>query len=178
MSEEIGLRVIEQEDLEFIHKLNNNPDIMSYWFEEPYKSMARLQDMYEKSMHNQQERRFILKKNNEKLGLVELVSIDPIHRKAEFTIMIEPTYQGHGYASTATKLAMDYAFSNLNLHKLYLFVDEINEKAIHIYKKAGFQIEATLKDEFFVNGAYHNAVIMSVFQDQYMESVHGVVAPS
>src|SRR5690625_1222128 len=98
MSEEIGLRVIEQEDLEFIHKLNNNPDIMSYWFEEPYKSMARLQDMYEKSMHNQQERRFILKKNNEKLGLVELVSIDPIHRKAEFTIMIEPTYQGHGYA--------------------------------------------------------------------------------
>src|SRR5690625_5539701 len=66
MSEEIGLRVIEQEDLEFIHKLNNNPDIMSYWFEEPYKSMARLQDMYEKSMHNQQERRFILKKNKDR----------------------------------------------------------------------------------------------------------------
>jgi len=167
MSEEIGLRVLEKDDLEFIHRLNNNADIMSYWFEEPYKSMARLQDLYEKNMHNQHERRFILKKNNEKLGLVELISIDLIHRKAEFTIMIDPTYQGHGYASTATKLAMDYAFSNLNLHKLYLFVDEVNEKAIHIYKKSGFQIEATLKDEFFVNGAYHTAVIMSVFQDQY-----------
>src|SRR5699024_12555948 len=123
--------------LEFIHKLNNNPDIMSYWFEEPYKSMARLQDLYGKNMHNQHERRFILKKNNEKLGLVELVSIDPIHRKAEFTIMIAPTYQGHGYASTATTLAMDDAFSNLNLHKLYLFVDGIDERVIHIYKEAG-----------------------------------------
>src|SRR5699024_11485599 len=133
------------------------------------KETAKLQDIKEKNMNNQHERCFIMKKNNETLGLVELVSIEPIHRKAEFTIMIEPTYQGHGYASTATKLAMDYAFSNLNLHKLYLFVDEINEKAIHIYKKAGFQVEAILKDEFFVNGAYHNAVIMSIFQDQYME---------
>lgn len=168
MNEEIGLRVIEWEDLQFIHQLNNNPEIMNYWFEEPYKSMTRLQDLYEKNMHNQHERRFILKKNNEKLGLVELVSIDPIHRKAEFTIMIDPTYQGHGYAGTATKLAMNYAFSYLNLHKLYLFVDEVNEKAIHIYKKAGFQVEATLKDEFFVNGTYRNAVVMSIFQEQYM----------
>ncbi|MBY7144179.1 spermidine N1-acetyltransferase [Virgibacillus sp. NKC19-3] len=167
MDEEIGLRTLEKEDLEFIHTLHNNADIMSYWFEEAYKSMATLKDQYDKNMSNPHVRHFILKKGNKKLGLVELVAIDPIHRKAEFTIMIDPTYQGNGYASKATCLAMDYAFSTLNLHKLYLIVDQINEKAIHIYKKAGFQIEAQLKDEYFVNGTYHHAVIMCMFQEDY-----------
>lgn len=167
MSEEIGLRALEKEDLEFIHNLNNNAEIMSYWFEEPYNSMAKLKDLYEKNIDNPHERRFILKKNNEKLGLVELVAIDSIHRRAEFTIIIDPIHQGHGYASTATRLAMDYAFNYLNLHKLYLIVDEINEKAIHVYKKVGFEVDAVLKDEYFINGAYHNVVIMSVFQKRY-----------
>lgn len=167
MDEQIGLRTLEKEDLEFIHTLNNNADIMSYWFAEAYKSLAELKDLYDKNISNPHERRFILKKGNERLGLVELVGIDPIHRKAEFTIMIDPAQQGNGYAGRATRLAMNYAFATLNLHKLYLVVDQINEKAIHIYKKAGFQVEAELKDEYFVNGAYHNAVIMCMFQEDY-----------
>ena len=168
MGEKIGLRVLEKEDLAFIHKLNNNKDIMSFWFEESYQSMAGLQEAFDKQVHSKHERNFILEKHGEKLGLVQLVYIDYIHRKAEFTIMIDPEHQGHGYASIATRLAIDYAFCVLNLHKLYLFVDEVNEKASHIYKKVGFQVEATLKDEFFVNGKYHNAVIMSMFQRDYV----------
>lgn len=170
MGESIGLRTLEKDDLEFLHTLYNNGDVMSYWFEEPYKSLAELRDSYDKNMSNPHERRFILKNGDEKLGLVELASIDYVHRKAEFTIMIDPVQQGNGYAITATQLAMNYAFSNLNLHKLYLVVDQINEKAIHIYRKAGFEVEAELKDEFFVKGAYHNAVIMRVFQDDFYKA--------
>ncbi|GAB3068954.1 spermidine N1-acetyltransferase [Virgibacillus ainsalahensis] len=167
MSEQLGLRTLEKEDLEFIHKLNNNAEIMSYWFEEPYKSMAVLKDTFDKNMDNPHKRQFILYKNEEKLGLVELVSIDYIHRKAEFTIIIDPEHQGKGYAGTATRLATDYAFSHLNLHKLYLIVDKINEKAIHIYKKCGFEVEAELRDEFFVNGMYHDAILMCMFKENY-----------
>lgn len=169
MRDEIALRALEKDDLEFIHQLNNNAAIMSYWFEEPYQSMANLQELYDKNLHNKHERNFILKNNNEKLGLVQLISIDYIHRNAEFTIMIDPRCQGNGYAGTATRLAMDYAFSNLNLHKLYLIVDQMNEKAIYIYKKVGFQVEAELEEAFFVNGAYHNAVIMRIFQRDYLK---------
>ncbi len=167
MAQEIRLRVLEKEDLDFIHQLNNNPTIMSFWFEEAHQSMAGLQQSYDKSVDNERQRDFILDKNGERLGFVQLAYIEPVHRKAEFAIMIDPSHQGNGYASIATELAMDYAFQMLNLHKLYLFVDEANEKAIHIYKKAGFGVDATLKDEFFINGTYHDAVVMSIFQKDY-----------
>ena len=91
---------------------------------------------------------FIVEDEKIIIGLVELVEIDLIHRNAEFQIIIDPNCQGKGYAYIVTTLAMKYAFNNLNLHKLYLLVDKQNEKAIHIYKKAGFNIEGELREEF------------------------------
>jgi len=169
MSDEVKLRPLERIDLGFVHKLNINANIMSYWFEEPYESFVELQDQYDKHIHDQGERRFIVESSGEMVGLVELVEIDYIHRRAEFQIIIDPQHQGHGYATLATKLAMDYAFSVLNLYKLYLIVDKYNEKAIHIYTKLGFNFEGELIDEFFVDGEYHNAIRMCLFQHQYFK---------
>ncbi len=169
MSGKVELRVLEKDDLEFIYQLNNNPEIMLFWFEEPYKSMTYLEKMYEKSIENKDVRQFIIKKGDEKIGYVGIYSIDPIHRKAEFGIMIDPKHQGYGYASTATRLAIDYAFATLNLHKLYLIVDCINEKAIHVYEKMGFKVEGVLKEEYFVNGKFHDVSMMSIFQGEYLQ---------
>lgn len=169
MGEELRLRSLEREDLQFVHKLNNNAKIMSYWFEEPYEAFVELEDLYDKHIHDQSERRFIVVKDDEMVGIVELVEIDYIHRRAEFQIIIDPQYQGLGYAVLATRLGMNYAFSVLNLHKLYLIVDTINEAAIHVYKKVGFSFEAELQEEFFVEGSYHDAIRMCMFQKQYLE---------
>lgn len=168
MNSNIQLRALEREDLRYIHQLNNDNKIMSYWFEEPYESFAELQDLFEKHIHNQSERRFILMDGQQIVGLVELVEINLIHRNAEFQIIIDPQSQGKGYASTATKLAIAYAFNILNLHKVYLLVDKNNEKAIHIYQKTGFQIEGELKEEFFINGSYHDAIRMCIFQRDFL----------
>jgi diamine N-acetyltransferase len=63
---------------------------------------------------------------------------------------------------------MDYAFSVLNIHKLYLHVDKDNARAVRIYERCGFEPEGILKDEFFVNGKYRDAVRMCLFQPAYL----------
>ncbi|MBP6562483.1 MAG: spermidine N1-acetyltransferase [Neisseriaceae bacterium] len=168
MSDGVRLRPLEREDLAFVHTLKNNANIMSYWFEEAYESYVELLDLYNKHIHDRTERRFIVYNKEAILGLVELVEIDYIHRRTEFQIIIDPQHQGHGYSKIATRLGIDYAFSVLNMHKLYLIVDVENEKAIHVYKKAGFRIEGELIDEFFVWGRYHNAYRMYLFQKEYI----------
>ncbi|WP_270993625.1 spermidine N1-acetyltransferase [Listeria seeligeri] len=169
MSGDLKLRPLEREDLKFVHRLNNDAKIMSYWFEEPYEAFVELQELYDKHIHDQSERRFILELDGQMVGLVELMEIDCIHRRTEFQIIIDPKFQGHGYAVSATKLAMKYAFHVLNMHKLYLVVDKVNEKAIHVYEKVGFIREGELIDEFFVDGTYHDAIRMCLFQHQYKE---------
>jgi len=164
----IRLRPLEKDDLTFVHRLDNNANVMRYWFEEPYEAYVELEDLYAKHIHDQSERRFITEFQGTRVGLVELVEINHIHRRAEFQIIIDPTHQGQGFASEAARLAMDYAFSVLNLYKLYLIVDKENDKAIHIYRKLGFEMEAELRNEFFVNGEYRSVIRMCIFQPEFL----------
>jgi diamine N-acetyltransferase len=164
----LRLRPLEREDLRFVHDLDNNEAVMHYWFEEPYEAFVELCDLYDKHIHDQTERRFIVEREGERVGLVELVEIDLIHRRAEFQIIVAPRHQGRGYASAATRLAIEYAFLTLNLHKLYLIVDVDNAPARTVYRKLGFVEEGLLRQEFFVNGEYRDVVRMALFQPDFI----------
>ena len=162
------LRPMEREDLKFVHQLDNNANVMRYWFEEPFVTFAELSLLYDSHVHDQTERRFIVESVGEKAGLVELVEIDQVHRRAEFQIIIAPEFQGRGLASRATRMALDYGFGVLNLYKIYLIVDKENKRAMQIYTRLGFQIEGELIHEFFINGEYRNVTRMCLFQHQYL----------
>ncbi|MGH8033174.1 MAG: spermidine N1-acetyltransferase [Luteimonas sp.] len=170
----VSLRPLERGDLHFVHLLNNNRSVMGYWFEEPYESFVELEQLFSKHIHDQSERRFIVEDPaQERVGLVELVEIDHLHRRAEFLIMIAPEHQGLGYAKAATRLAISYAFRVLNLYKVYLLVDVDNTPAIHIYEAFGFQREGVLVDEFFSDGRYRSVIRMCLFQHQWLGSADG-----
>ena len=169
MSEKtVSLRPLEREDLQFVHGLDNNVNVMRYWFEEPYEALVELEDIWEKHIHDQSERRFIVSLDGENIGLVELTDIHQIHRNAEFHIIIAPEYQGHHYASEAARLAIEYSFAVLNLFKLYLVVDRENEVAVHIYQKLGFETEGILRKEYYVNGQYRDVIRMAIFRGDYL----------
>ena len=90
-----------------------------------------------------------------------------VRRRRGGRICIAPQAQGQGYATVATRLAIDYAFSVLNLRKIDLIVDKSNAAAIHVYEKCGFRHEAELIEEFFGNGQDHNALRMCMFQHEF-----------
>ena len=138
------LRALEVSDLPFVHKLNNEYSIMSYWFEEPYESLTELQYLFDKHLLDESERRFIVEDENQVVGIVELVEINYIHRNCEIQIIIKPEFNGKGYAK--------FAF----------------EKAVHIYESQGFNIEGLLKEQFYTKGKYKDAYIMALLKHEYI----------
>ena len=164
----LKIRALEETDLDFVHHLNNEYSIMSYWFEEPYQSLSELQALYIKHLLDESERRFIIENDSERIGVVELVEIDFIHSNCEIQIIVDEGYGGKGYASQAFKMAIDYAFLVLNLHKIYLFVDVTNEKAVHIYQKQNFKIEGTLQEHFYTRGKYNDCHVMGLLRNDWI----------
>ncbi|MDT0736519.1 GNAT family N-acetyltransferase [Staphylococcus chromogenes] len=164
------IRALEETDLNFIHQLNNQHATMAYWFEEPYESLGELKSLYQKHILDESERRFIIEAENEKVGIVELVEINFIHRNCEIQIIVDEQFAGKGYAKEAFKQAIDYAFFILNLHKVYLYVDVKNEKAIHIYQKYNFEVEGTLKEHFFTRGTYTDSHMMGLLKQNWINS--------
>ncbi|MEK4555406.1 MULTISPECIES: GNAT family N-acetyltransferase [Jeotgalicoccus] len=158
------IRALEETDLEFVHQLNNEYSIMSYWFEEPYESLTELKHLYKKHLIDDDERRFVIEDDGVLAGIVELVEINYIHRNCEIQIIVQPEFNGRGYAKFAFRECLAYAFDILNMHKVYLYVDTDNEKAAHIYKKSGFTIEGTLKEQFYTKGEYQDAYLMGLLK--------------
>jgi len=142
---QLNLRALENTDLPFLHKLYNDSKTMSYFFEEPYDTLRELEDLFEKHIHNQSERRFLLEHRNERVGILELMEINGINRNCEIDIIIEEKQQGKGFGKEGFILGIKYAFDILNLHKVYLLVDPNNIAGHKIYKYAGFKKEALLK---------------------------------
>ncbi|MEC3557614.1 GNAT family protein, partial [Bacillus thuringiensis] len=71
------------------------------------------------------------------------------------------------YGSEAMKLLLDYAFLELNLHRVSLRVFSFNHKAIKLYEKIGFVHEGSSRQSLYRNGAWHDIVHMGLLQSEY-----------
>lgn len=163
-----ALRTLERADLPFLHELFNDPEVARYWFVEPTYSLAALEDKYTRRIHDESERRFVIDDAGRRCGIVELVEIHQRHRHCEFQIIVAPDCQGNGYAGAATRAVLNYAFRTLNMHKVYLLVDNTNAAAIHVYEKAGFVAEGVLRGEYFADGTYQDVTRMAIFQRDFL----------
>lgn len=82
--------------------------------------------------------------------LVGIVSLDPIVRetlKAELSLWIRADEQDKGYAIEAGRLATDYAFRRLVLHRLYARIDPGNRSARRVVQRVGFRYEGCLRKD-------------------------------
>jgi diamine N-acetyltransferase len=166
----LTLRPLERKDLPFVHDLDNERHTMAFWFEEPYESLDELTNLYDKHIHDDNERRFVIDVDDQFAGIIELVNINFIHRTTEIQIIIKSDFQGFGLAKMVMFKGMDYGFNILNMHKIYLYVDAENHKAVHIYKELGFIQEGVLRQHFFVEGAYHDSIIMGIFSQEIQKA--------
>jgi len=76
------------------------------------------------------------------IGYVALVNIVWSNRTAELGIYIgDANMRGKGRGSSALALLLDYAFLELNLHRVQLEVVDYNTQAIRAYRQLGFTQE-------------------------------------
>jgi diamine N-acetyltransferase len=70
--------------------------------------------------------------------------------------------QGRGLGSRALTMAIERAWSELGLHKVWLIVRRDNRAAQAMYLQLGFDFEGVLVDEYCVNGHYYDMVRMGL----------------
>jgi RimJ/RimL family protein N-acetyltransferase len=97
------------------------------------------------------------------VGTVQLVGIHPVHRSAELIIRIgDERQRGRGYGTEAVQLLVDFAWHDLNLHRVFLHVFADNERAIRVYRNAGFAEEGRLVEAAFIDGTWRDVLVMAV----------------
>lgn len=102
------------------------------------------------------------------IGTVFLKGIDRVSRKAEYGLFIgELQARGKGFASAIASAALNIAFNELDLNRVYLTVFVDNIPAINSYVKAGFKREGILRQDFYDGYKYHDIVLMGILREDF-----------
>lgn len=115
----------------------------------------------------------IVEKGTDKLlGNCSLFNIDRINRRATIGIFIgEENKRSKGYGSDALNLILNYAFNFQNMHNVNLEVFSFNKMAINCYKKVGFKEYGTRHEAYFLDGKYHDIILMEILEYDYRKNI-------
>lgn len=98
------------------------------------------------------------------IGHLTIFGVRARNRRATFAIGLGPDHVGQGLGGEAVRLAVRYAFTELNLHRLDLQAMAWNERAIAAYRRAGFIEEGRSRESIFHAGQWHDEIRMAILE--------------
>ncbi|MBI3740504.1 MAG: GNAT family N-acetyltransferase [Chloroflexi bacterium] len=114
----------------------------------------------------------ILTRADKKLiGNSGLQNVDWKNRSAVFGIFIgDKNYWSKGYGTDATRTLVRFAFEQLGLNRIELWVYAFNTRAMRAYEKAGFKREGVRRQGLFRNGQFHDEILMSILRAEWNDT--------
>jgi RimJ/RimL family protein N-acetyltransferase len=164
----VVLRPVEERDLQLIVRWRNHPENRRFFFSPFLINPGGQKRWYEELLVDRNRILFMIDTvEGQTVGMLGLDKIDWRNQEAEFGLfLLDPEQRGLAFAEEAGDMLIDYAFQELNLHRLYAVVFDFNQGVINLAKFGGFQQEGVLRQAAFAGGKFHDKVIVSLLRGE------------
>lgn len=105
------------------------------------------------------------------IGLLELSGVQWTHATAYIGIGIgDQDYRGRGFGQDAMLLGLQFAFQELNLHRVWLTVIGYNARAIALYERLGFVREGAYREHVQRDGSRYDMVVYGLLRREWLDA--------
>ena len=154
--ENIKLRAVEPEDIDFILDMENDIDLwnvsnthnpFSRFDIEQYVMLA------DKDIYSAKQVRYIIEdlSNLSRIGMVDVFDFDAHNRRAGIGILLVKEARKKWAASITLKIIINYLFEQLSIHQVYCNINATNTDSIKLFESQGFTKIGLKKDWNLVN---------------------------
>jgi len=161
MLSELKFRNLSTEDAGWVTESWNDPEAAKYWMIFPLTE-HEVKEWITKILEEAREKHIVAELNSEPVGSV---SVEPetgrCRHVAWLGIFVRRKHWGKGVGSALMTEAIKLA-KGLGCRKLVLGTTEGNERAISLYKKFGFEIEAYKSEYNYVDGSWRKEYFMGL----------------
>jgi ribosomal-protein-alanine N-acetyltransferase len=109
----------------------------------------------------------VLKETGTVIGIITLMHIDRLNKLAEAGFWIGKEYWGQGLTTEALRLALDFGFQELQLHRIYAWTVEENAGSRRVMEKCGFKLEGVMREVYFKDGCRYNRLGYGILESEY-----------
>ncbi len=159
----IQLRALEPSDLDWLFSVENDE---TFWEVSttirPYSKelLSRYIANAHEDIFTAKQLRLVIEYKEKPVGLIDLFNFDPQHHRAGLGILILPKHQSKGIASEAIVVLLDYAFTLLQLHQVYVNISSDNAISIELFEKLDFEIVGNKQEWLFCKGKYKDELLL------------------
>jgi RimJ/RimL family protein N-acetyltransferase len=170
----VRIRAIEKTDIDEIMKWVNDPEVKDNLLLRYPISRFQEEKWIERTLEATDPKNKIFAietKDGVYLGGIGFHGIDWENRNAEVGIVIgKKEYWNKGYGTDAMMTILDFAFNQMNLHRVYLRVFEFNARGMKSYEKCGLKKEGVLREDRYRSGEYHDTIMMGILKYEFSKS--------
>lgn len=88
-------------------------------------------------------------------------------RDWEIGWLVHPDHWGRGYAGEAARRVMDFAFTELNAHRVISFCNAGNRASERVMQKLGMRHEATMLETRILRGVWCDELLYAVLEREW-----------
>ena len=143
----IVLRPLQDSDLYFLEKIENNKENWQFGSEQKQYSKQELLDYIANAKTDikvAKQYRFVIDLNNVPIGFIDL--FDYTADSAGVGVIVSKDYRNKGFAKEALTLITNYGFNLLKFQKLYCSIVKDNLSSTKLFTSCGFELEKRVKN--------------------------------
>jgi len=171
VGKKVILRPIEEEDLEMLRELTNDPDFEKMIVGWSFPVSKKDQEAWFSNAKNGLDRlRYAIETEEDgAVGMIGLRDIDWKNGTATGLGMriARKEIRTRGLATDAWMTLMRYAFNELRLNRVNGSALAYNKASLRVCEKVGFKVEGTMRQAVFKNGEFHDVVMMGCLKSDY-----------
>jgi RimJ/RimL family protein N-acetyltransferase len=173
-TERLLLRPFREDDLDRLADWQSRPDVARFLYWEPRsreEAAAALAKRLGEAKLEQDDDVLSLAVERREDGLllgdtsVWLRSVE--HRQVEIGYVFHPDAAGHGYATEASRALLDFAFAQLNAHRVYARTDARNTRSASLLRRLGMREEAHLREAEIFKGAWGDELVFAILDREW-----------
>ena len=169
----MSLELLRPDDFEALYAIQSDPEVCRYLLYEP-RSPERVHEVLERdaaATRLASPRTSCSRRSGTASGRLigtmyfKLASVDD--KTAEIGWLLDPRFQGRGYAREAAALLLDLAFGELGLHRVYAELDPRNAASVALCERLGMRHEAHFREHMWFKGDWADTGIYAILEQEW-----------
>ena len=173
-TERLLLRPFTPADLDRLADLQSRPEVSRFLYWEPRsrEESAAALDRYMTEDHLEQDDdslalAVVRREDSRLLGNASVWLRSVKHRQVEIGYVFHPDAGGQGYATEAARALVDFAFADLNAHRVFARTDARNIASAALLTRLGMRQEAHFREAEIFKGAWGDELVFAVLDREW-----------
>ncbi|MBE4906453.1 GNAT family N-acetyltransferase [Bacillus luteolus] len=169
LGEKVILRPFTEDDIPYLEECLKDPEVIKLTGSSADLDRETFLNWYR--TRNEQTDRLDLAIVDQSQGIlvgeVVINLYDEIYNSMNFRILIGPRGRNRGLGTEATKLILDYVFTNTQINQITLSVFDFNPRAKYVYEKMGFVVESIDENDLEYEGEWIDSINMKLTREAW-----------